>query len=150
MPDTAAVVITESAVRAARDVRVALGRLRRGLRETSDPRELTPSQTSVLSRLSREGPSTASALAAAERVRPQSVAATIAVLEERLLVERRPDPSDGRRQVVSLTAAGRDLVDSRRAAREEWLSRALQERLTEPERQVVIEAMALLERISSR
>ncbi len=143
-------VITESAVRAARDVRVALGRLRRRLRETSDPRELTPSQTSVLSRLSREGPSTASALAAAERVRPQSVAATIAVLEERLLVERRPDPSDGRRQVVSLTAAGRDLVDTRRAAGEEWLARALQERLTEPERQVVIAAMALLDRISSR
>lgn len=143
-------VITPSAVRAAHDVRVALGRMRRRLRETSDPRELTPSQTSVLSRLSREGPSTASALAAAERVRPQSVAATIAVLEERLLIERCPDPSDGRRQVVSLTATGRDLVDTRRAAGEEWLARALQERLTEPERRVVIDAMALLDRISSR
>jgi DNA-binding MarR family transcriptional regulator len=140
--------LTESAVRAAHDVRVGLSRLRRRLRETDDRRELTPSQTSVLSRLHRDGPATASALAAAERVRPQSVAATIAVLEERALVERRPDPTDGRRQVVSLTPDAQGLLASTAAAREEWLTRALQERLTEAERRTVIEAMALLERIS--
>ena len=140
--------LTASAVRAAHDVRVGLSRLRRRLRETDDRRELTPSQTSLLSRLHRDGPATASALAAAERVRPQSVAAVLAVLEERALVERRPDPTDGRRQVVSLTATARALLVSTAAAREEWLTRTLQERLTEAERRTVIEAMALLERVS--
>src|SRR4051812_9527016 len=119
--------LTESAVRAAHDVRVGLSRLRRRLRESDDRRELTPSQTSVLSRLHLDGPATASALAAAERVRPQSVAATLAVLEERALVERRPDPHDGRRQVVSLTPAAHALLADTAAAREEWLTRALQE-----------------------
>jgi DNA-binding MarR family transcriptional regulator len=140
--------LTASAVRAAREVRVGMSRLRRRLRETTDRRELTPSQTSVLSRLDRDGPATASALAAAERVRPQSIAATIAVLEQRALVERRPDPSDGRRQVVSLTAGGRAVISSTRAESEEWLTRALQDHLSEAERRTVIEAMALLDRVS--
>ena len=83
--------LSPSSVRAARDLRVALSRLRRRLVDLADTRELTPSQLSVLSRLGKEGPASASDLAAAERIRPQSVAATLAVLEERGLVVRRQD-----------------------------------------------------------
>jgi DNA-binding MarR family transcriptional regulator len=142
--------LSGSAVRAAREVRVAVGRLRRRLREAYDRDELTPSQTSLLSRLDRDGPRTASELAAAEGVRPQSVAASVAVLEERGFVTRRPDPDDGRRQTISVSPAGRALLDSTRAAGEEWLARALHDRLTEDERATVIAAMGLLDRIASR
>lgn len=140
--------LAPSSVRAARDLRVVLSRLRRRLVDVADTHELTPSQLSVLSRLGKEGPASASDLAAAERIRPQSVAATLAVLEERALVIRRPDPGDGRRQLVSLSPAGTALFDDRRRHREEWLSRALEERLTESERQTVIDAAALLERLT--
>lgn len=140
--------LSPSSVRAARDLRVAVSRLRRRLVDVADTHELTPSQLSVLSRLGKEGPASASDLAAAERIRPQSVAATLAVLEERALVIRRPDPGDGRRQLVSLSPAGTALFDDRRRHREEWLSRALEERLTESERQTVIDAAALLERLT--
>jgi DNA-binding MarR family transcriptional regulator len=142
--------VTGTAVRAARDVRVVISRLRRRLRDTRDARELTASQISLLSRLDRDGPASASELAAAERVRPQSVAASLAVLEERALVERHRDPDDGRRQEISLTGAARDLLDSTRAAGEQWLARALQHHLTETERRTVIEAMTLLDRIATR
>lgn len=137
-----------SAVRAARELRVGMSRLRRLLKEFYDTGELTPSQVSVLSRLSKGGAATASALAAAERVRPQSVAATLAVLEERGLVQRRPDPDDGRRQLLSLSATGLEILTDGRQAGEEWLSQALQQRFTEAERRTVIEAMALLERLT--
>lgn len=140
--------LSPSSVRAARDLRVVLSRLRRRLVDVAETHELTPSQLSVLSRLGKEGPASASDLAAAERIRPQSVAATLATLEERGLVVRRPDPGDGRRQLVSLSPAGTALFDDRRRHREEWLSRALQERLTESERQTVIDAAALLERLT--
>ena len=140
--------LAPSSVRAARDLRVAVSRLRRRLVDVADTHELTPSQLSVLSRLGKEGPASASDLAAAERIRPQSVAATLAVLEERALVIRRPDPGDGRRQLVSLSPTGTALFDDRRRHREEWLSRALEERLTESERQTVIDAAALLERLT--
>jgi DNA-binding MarR family transcriptional regulator len=140
--------VAPSAVRAAREIRVVVGRLRRRLKETYDNGDLTPSQTSLLSRLDKDGAATASALAAAERVRPQSVAATLSTLDERGLIERRPDPDDGRRQLVSVTAAGRAFLDDKRRIGEEWLARALHERFTEAERRSVIEAMALLERLT--
>ena len=140
--------LAPSSVRAARDLRVAVSRLRRRLVDVADTHELTPSQLSVLSRLGKDGPASASDLAAAEQIRPQSVAATLAILEGRALIIRRPDPGDGRRQLVSLSPAGTALFDDRRRHREEWLSRALEERLTESERQTVIDAAALLERLT--
>jgi DNA-binding MarR family transcriptional regulator len=142
-------VISASSVRAARELRVFVSRLRRRLRDELDNGELTPSQLSLVSRLAKDGPATASALAAAERVRPQSVAATLAVLEERGLVRRRQDPADGRRQLVSLTQTGEELSTDRRRSTEEWLTRALQESYSEAERRTIIEATALLERLST-
>jgi DNA-binding MarR family transcriptional regulator len=139
--------ISESAARAARDLRVVVGRLRRRLQELYDTRELTPSQTSVLSRLGKDGAASASDLAAAERVRPQSVATTLSALDERGLIQRRPDPDDGRRQLISLSDAGRAFFDDRRRTGEEWLSRALEDHYTESERTTVLEALALLERL---
>jgi DNA-binding MarR family transcriptional regulator len=140
--------VSESAVRAAREVRVVVGRLRRRLKETYDTEGLTPSQTSVLSRLSKDGPASTSDLAAAERVRHQSMASTLGALEERGLIQRRPDPEDGRRQLVSLSEASRAFLDDKRRAGEEWLARSLQAHYTEQERQLVLEALALLDRLT--
>jgi DNA-binding MarR family transcriptional regulator len=133
--------------RAARDLRTVVSRLRRRLIELSDNAELTPTQTSVLSRLGKQGAQSASDLAVAERVRPQSVAATLAVLDERGFVVRTPDPHDGRRQLVSLTDAGREIFEGRRRAGHEWLAGALDERYTADELATVVEAIGLLERL---
>jgi len=140
-------VVSESAARASRELRTVVGRLRRRIIELSDNRELTPSQTSVLSRLAKGGDASASELAVAERVRPQSMAATLAVLVERDLVRRRPDPGDGRKQLVSLSPAGREFFDDRSRSGHEWLTRQLEANFTESERQTVLEALALLERL---
>ncbi|MEE4545248.1 MarR family transcriptional regulator [Streptomyces sp. V4-01] len=136
------------AVRAAQDIRVVFSRLRRRLREEYRIEDLTPSQTSVLSRLDREGPASTSALAAAERVRPQSMAATVAVLEERGLIGRRADPDDGRKQLVSVNAHGREFLADRRRAGEEWMARALRDHFTEQELRTVLDALPLLERLA--
>jgi DNA-binding MarR family transcriptional regulator len=140
--------IGESAVAAARDLRVVFSRLRRRLRDVAVAGDLTPSQTAVLTRLWKEGASSASALAGAERVRPQSMATIVAALDQRGLVERTPDPEDGRRQVVSLTEAGRQRAESDRQVREEWLARAMQERYSEAERRIILDALSLLERLT--
>ncbi|MET9558547.1 MarR family transcriptional regulator [Streptomyces sp. NPDC006645] len=140
--------VSESAVRAARDVRVVFSRLRRRMRESYDPGDLTPSQTSVLSRLDKDGEASVSDLAAAERVRHQSVAATVGVLEDRGLVSRRPDPQDGRRQLIFVTDSGHAFLEDRRRAGEGWLTHALEDNCTEAERHTLIEAAALLERVT--
>lgn len=139
--------VSETAVRAAHEVRVVYSRLRRRLRETYDRGDLTPSQTAVLSRLDKDGEASVGDLAAAEGVRHQSVATIVGVLAERGLVGRRPDPDDGRRQLVFVTDSGHAFLEDRRRAGESWLARAVQDRCTEAERRTLLEAAALLERI---
>ncbi|WP_328519340.1 MarR family winged helix-turn-helix transcriptional regulator [Kribbella sp. NBC_00359] len=139
------VTISASAVQAAGEVRVVFGRVKRRLKELADKDDLTPSQSSVLSRLDKDGPASASELAAAERVRPQSMAAILSALRAADLIERHPDPLDGRRQVVSLTTTGRHRIQGDRRVRQEWLAQALQDHCTEAERQTIVKALALLD-----
>jgi DNA-binding MarR family transcriptional regulator len=140
--------VSESAARAARDLRVLFSRLRRRIREVAGDDELTPSQVSALTLVGKGGAATASTLASAEGVRPQSMAATLAVLEQHGLILRSPDPADGRRQLVTLTEAGRERIEGDRQARQEWLARALQDRYTEEERETVLAALSLMERLT--
>ncbi|MFD5469765.1 MarR family winged helix-turn-helix transcriptional regulator [Streptomyces sp. NPDC127105] len=137
-----------SSAQAARDLRVVFSRLRRRIREVARDEDLTPPQVSALTLVGKHGAATASALAAAEGVRPQSMAATLAALERHGLIRRSPDPEDGRRQLVTLTEAGRERIVGDRQSRGEWLTRALQDRYTEAERETLLEAFALLERLT--
>jgi DNA-binding MarR family transcriptional regulator len=140
--------ISESAARGAQDLRVVFSRLRRRLQALATDNDLSPSQTAVLTRLWKQGASSTSVLASAEGVRPQSMAAIVAALETHGLIQREPDPDDGRRQVITLTKQGRKRAERDRQAREEWLARALQHQFSEPERRVIVEALSLLHRLT--
>jgi DNA-binding MarR family transcriptional regulator len=137
------------ATRAGQDTVAAVGRLRRRIREVASPEDLTPPQISAVALLGRTGAATASALATAEGVRPQSMATTLAALDERGLVQRHPDPSDGRRVLVTLTAAGEAVFRGHRSARHAWLIETIRRELTPDEARTLIDAAALLDRITS-
>src|ERR1039458_5380822 len=77
-------------------LRVSIGLLLRRLRQARPAGELSLPETSALAPLDRSGPATSSALAKLEQISPQSMGATLAALEAHGLVERRPDPEDGR------------------------------------------------------
>jgi DNA-binding MarR family transcriptional regulator len=129
----------------AHELRETLGRVLRRLRAEPGP---PMSQMAVLSRLDREGPASISDLAAADRMRPQSMAQTVRELEERGLVVRRPDPDDGRRAFVELTAAGHAALEADRAHRDGWLAGALERELTPSERALLAAAAPLLRRLA--
>jgi DNA-binding MarR family transcriptional regulator len=122
----------------------------RRLKQTDPAGELTLPETSALSRLGRGGPATSSDLARLERISPQSMGATIAALEQRGLIARHRDPGDGRRIVLSITQAGRQVVRDRRGARTEQIARALADGFTQAELDQLTAAAPLLERLAEK
>ncbi|MBI1378014.1 MAG: MarR family transcriptional regulator [Frankiales bacterium] len=128
----------------AHDLRLAVMRLARRLRQTRADHGLGLGQLSVLATLDRGGPMTAGALAALEQVRPPSLTRTLTHLEDAGLVVRSPDPDDGRQVVVSLTDEARRLVHEDRRRRDEWLASLMRD-LTPEQRRVLAEALPLLE-----
>jgi DNA-binding MarR family transcriptional regulator len=119
-------------------------RIEAGMRSTGIP----ISQLAVLARIIDEGPTTAAALAAGEYVTQQAIAQSLATLKERDLVEKQADPSDGRKSLVTATAAGRKLMETLTESREEWLTRAIDAAVKPEERPLLTEAIELLERIA--
>jgi DNA-binding MarR family transcriptional regulator len=129
-------------------LRVSIGLLLRRLRQAQADGELTLPESSALTRLDRGGPATSSALARLEQISPQSMGATLSALEARGLVQRRPDPGDGRRVVISLSEAGLQALRDKRNARIEQLARALSSGFTRSELQQLMAAAPLLERLA--
>lgn len=132
----------------AADLRALMGKLKRRLREQSDAGDLTPSQVAVLLRLEKDGPATTSHLARAEAMRPQSMGAIVAPLEAAGLVRGAPDPTDGRRTILSLTEQCRVWIGQGRAARQDWLSRMIATRLSPQEQEQLAASVALLKRLA--
>jgi DNA-binding MarR family transcriptional regulator len=128
-------------------LRVSIGLLVRKLRQVPVEGGLTLSETSALARLDRGGPTTPGELAKQEQISPQSMGATLAALEARGLIERRPDPADGRRVVMSITDRGLELLRSRRNAKVQQLSRALAAEFSPAELAQLAAAAPLLERL---
>jgi DNA-binding MarR family transcriptional regulator len=140
--------LSPSAIQASREVRTVISRLRRRILNAAEAEDITLGQASVLARLFGKQGVTASELAAAEGVRHQSMTTTVAALTALELVERRPDPEDGRRLLIALTKEGHRRAEEGRQARQEWLAGELQQKCTEAERQAVLTAMAVLERLT--
>lgn len=130
------------------ELRILISQLRHRLREQSHLGDYTWSQTSVIIRLERDGPATVSALARAEGVRQQSMGATISTLEAAGLVKGSPDPVDGRQTILSLTDACLEMIQANRAAKEDWLFRVIQTKLSRAEQEQLATALELLKRIA--
>ena len=128
---------------------LSVGLFKRRLRQLSAPGELTLPESSALRKLDRGGPATATALAKAEQISPQSMGATLGALEARGLVERQPDPDDGRRAVLSVTEAGLSALSDKRNARIAQLARALAAGFTPEEMAQLMAAAPLLERLAA-
>ena len=84
----------------------AIGLLVRRVRAAAASHELSLTEAAVMARLGKDGPATTAELARAEGMKPQSMGATVAALEEMGMVERKPHPTDGRQVNIELTAKG--------------------------------------------
>ncbi len=130
------------------ELRVAIGKLIRRVREQTQAGDLTSAQKSVILRLERDGPTTVSMLAKAESVRHQSMRVTVAGLETMGAVSGAPDPADGRQTIFELTPVFLKTLKTDRAVKEDWLFRALQAQLTPREQGELAAAIELLQRLA--
>jgi DNA-binding MarR family transcriptional regulator len=126
-------------------LRLAVTRTARRLRQEGHA-DLTPSQGAALASVERHGPLTPSELAQRERVQRPTITRMLAGLEDRGLVQRAADPGDGRSSLISLTPAGRALLDDVRTRKDAYLARRLQE-LDAEERAALERASEILERL---
>jgi len=123
-----------------------LGRLVRHMRAAAAAHELSLTESAVLARLGREGPATTAELARAEGMRPQSMSAAVAALEERELVERKPHPSDGRQVNIALTDKGAAVRSATKDLKRAWLAQAMAG-LDEEDRRILARAGDILARL---
>ena len=89
--------------------------------------DLGPSQVAALATIERHGPLTPSELAVLERVQRPTVTRTLGCLDREGLIERTPDPSDGRSSLVSVNAAGRERLRRLRGRKNAYLARRMRE-----------------------
>lgn len=140
--------LDDDALDVARSLSVSIAMLRRRLRSLQPYEQLSHPETSILVRIETRGPITTSALARIEGITPQSVGATVSKLYERGLIDRRPDPEDGRLSVITVTKAGTELLDTRRDASIDLMAKALSSRFTRAELKRLVGAAPLLERLA--
>jgi DNA-binding MarR family transcriptional regulator len=138
----------EDLLRAATAVRQGTTRLARRLRVVRPETSQTALELGILAHLYRRGPMTPGALAAAERLQPQSLTRTLASLERQRLAVRQPDDRDRRRSLLAITDAGRQALATDMRGRDAWLAAAMARQLTRAEQDLLRIAADLLDRLA--
>ncbi|MBB5829267.1 MarR family winged helix-turn-helix transcriptional regulator [Micromonospora carbonacea] len=128
-------------------LRDAITRLNRRVRQARPVGDLTVTQLSALTSLVLAGALTPRELADVERVQPPTMTKIVAKLEERGLVGRTPHPTDGRQVILSATEGGQAVLDQFERARNEWLARRLAE-LPEADRETLQRAAEILQQLA--
>jgi DNA-binding MarR family transcriptional regulator len=129
------------------DLRAAVMRLSRRLRNQRVDESLSPTEMSVLATLARCGSATPGELARKEHVQPPSMTRIVAMLEGKGLVRREPHPEDRRQVVVSSTEQAAAMLEESRLKRNAWLA-GLAESLSEEELAVLRQAAPVLEKLA--
>jgi DNA-binding MarR family transcriptional regulator len=131
------------------DLTQAIGLLVRRVRAAAASHELSLTESAVLARLARDGPATTADLARAESMKPQSMATTIAALEQMGFVERKQHPTDGRQMNIELTANGAALRKKAKEAKTTWLAEAISQ-LHAQDRETLFKAGEIIKRLAEK
>lgn len=125
MTAKANIPLTDAAAR----LRMAIVRTGRRLRQeaATESSGLTPTSTAALATIERHGPLTPSELAELERVKRPTVTRTLGCLDREGLIERTPDPADGRSSLVAVNAAGRERLRRLRGRKNAYLAKRMRD-----------------------
>jgi DNA-binding MarR family transcriptional regulator len=137
-----------SDVELAARLRLAITRTARRLRQEAGT-DLSPSQLAALATIERHGPLAPSELAERERIRRPTATRVLSRLVEARLVERIPDPADGRSAIVSVNSEGRALLRRIRRRKTAYLATRIRD-LPPQDLSALARATEVLEAILAR
>jgi len=124
--------------------------LGRRLRAERPPGGVSLSAIGILGTLFRLGPMPAARLAEVEKLQPQSLTRLIGGLERDGCIERTRSATDRREIVIALTAHGRQVLIDDMRGRRLWLERAIAERLSDTEREILLAAAAIMLKLAEQ
>jgi DNA-binding MarR family transcriptional regulator len=129
-------------------LRTAIVRTARRLRQeaAAETTGLTPTSVAALATIERHGPLTPSEIAEIERVKRPTITRTLGCLEREGLIDRAPDPADGRSSLVSVNGAGRERLRRLRGRKNAYLARRMRD-LSPEEVETLERAAEILERM---
>ncbi len=145
----AATKVTSEIPELAAQLRPALLRITRVIRNQRVDMSVTLTQLAAMGTLEKRGPMSAGELATCERVQPPSMTKVLANLEERGLVRRDPHPGDRRQAIIAITPAGQELLDSERRSRDAWLNQHLAT-LSDQERALLEQVVPVLDKLAEQ
>lgn len=137
-----------SLIDTAAQLRMAIVRTARRLRQEAGTESsgLTPTSVAALATIERHGPLTPSEVAGIERVKRPTMTRTLGCLEREGLVDRTPDPADGRSSLVAINVAGRERLRRLRGRKNAYLARRMRE-LSDEEIETLERAAGILDRM---
>lgn len=129
-------------------LRTAIVRTARRLRQeaASETTGLTPTSVAALATIERHGPLTPSEIAEIERVKRPTITRTLGCLEREGLIDRTPDPADGRSALVGINGAGRERLRRLRGRKNAYLAKRMRD-LSAEEVETLERAAEILERM---
>jgi DNA-binding MarR family transcriptional regulator len=116
-------------------------------RETKNDELLSLTERSTLGLIDQYSELLPGELAAMEKITTQGMSQIINHLMELGLLIKTPSAEDRRKVIVTLTEAGKKLVKQRRQEKQEWLTRAIGEKLNAKEKQTLADAADILAKL---
>jgi DNA-binding MarR family transcriptional regulator len=135
-------------IEVATHLRITIHRLVKLLRrQTNNDSDLSLTERSTMGSLYNHGELASSALAQMEKVTTQSMSQIINHLYELNFIRKTPSEEDKRKVLLSLTTEGRAFVEDSRQRKQEWLARALNEKVSPAEKDLLMEALRIMTKL---
>ncbi len=135
----------------ASSLRLVVSTLHKGLRkQASSVKEYSMTEVETIGHLFRSSSLLPTELATLTRIKTQSMSQILKKLEEQGIIKRTPSKDDKRKVFISLSPAGKKIVEKVRYDKDEWLKGVIEKSLTDKEKELLEKVLPVLSKLSEQ
>jgi DNA-binding MarR family transcriptional regulator len=129
-------------------LRAVVSALHKGLRkQTSATKAYSMTEIETIALLFHNDFLMPTELATLTRVKTQSMSQILNKMEEQGVIKRKPSVDDKRKVFISLTLRGKKMVEKIKYDRDEWLNGLIEKSLTPKEKEILLKALPVLNKL---